>query len=110
MRAQNFQPNALKRLRAFAPTSGRIRQRVAASRSFNKSSYSAPNLFRNACRRRYKLGWEPREKTEKILANQELPGAMLARSDPDGWNADCICDLSRNIRDHDLQQHGERAG
>ena len=35
---------------------------------------------------------------------------MLARSDPDGWNADGICDLSRNIRDYDLEHYGERTG
>ena len=35
---------------------------------------------------------------------------MLAGPDTDGWNADCLCNLLRNFRDHNLDHDRKRTG
>ena len=44
------------------------------------------------------------------MRDQDLSIAMLARTDSNRWDADCICDLLRDIGNDNLEHHGKCSG
>src|SRR6202035_4141835 len=78
---------------------------TTSARLFDKGSGSAANLLPHTRLRRNKLRREPWKQADQIVCDENLSVAMLARTNADGRDPDRVCDLLRDVGEHNLEHH-----